>query len=153
MIEWGLIINWTKRNKRQWNMSQNTIVLTKMHSKSSSGECRPFCLGLKKFASYCALVLLRARCRRINFHFHWCERHDWGNEFSAIASGDCWQLCCGSLKGGPFKHHVLYTRNACTVRYDPLSHTNQNNIKRTANCIAVSWPNPTNPLSVIFPIS
>ena len=41
------IVNWTLRNKLQWNLDRNSnITFKKMHLKVSSAKRRPFCLGL-----------------------------------------------------------------------------------------------------------
>ena len=39
--------NWTLRNKLQWNLNRNSLIfIKKMYLKMSSGNLRPFCLGL-----------------------------------------------------------------------------------------------------------
>ena len=49
------IVNCTPRNRRQWNINQNSyILLKKMHLKMSSAKWRQICLGLK--------VLTRTHC-------------------------------------------------------------------------------------------
>ena len=41
------IVNWTLRNKLQWNLNRNSYIsFKKMHFKMPSGKWRPFCLGL-----------------------------------------------------------------------------------------------------------
>ena len=41
------IVNWTLRNKIQWNLNRNSyIFIKKMHLKISSAKWRPFCLSL-----------------------------------------------------------------------------------------------------------
>ena len=41
------IVNWTLRNKLQWNFSQNSyIFIQEMHLKTSSAKWRTFCLSL-----------------------------------------------------------------------------------------------------------
>ena len=42
-----IIVNWTLRNKLQWNLNRNSnIFIEKMRWKVSSAKRRPFCLGL-----------------------------------------------------------------------------------------------------------
>ena len=44
--QYWLIVNWTLRNKYQWNFNQNTkLFIHKMHLKVLSAKCRPFCPG------------------------------------------------------------------------------------------------------------
>ena len=50
------IVNWTLRNKLQWNSNQNTSLnfsLMKMHLKVSSVKWRPFCPGGDELMVWC----------------------------------------------------------------------------------------------------
>ena len=46
-----LVINWTLRNKPQWNFIQNENIFSfkKIHFKMLSAKCQPFCSGLSIF--------------------------------------------------------------------------------------------------------
>ena len=60
------IINWTLRNKLQWNLIEiHTFSFMKMHLKMLSGKCRPFCLGLDVLilASCCLPLTLKEQSR------------------------------------------------------------------------------------------
>ena len=44
--QWWVIVNWTLRNKLQWNFNQNIkLFIYEMHQKISSTKWRPFCPG------------------------------------------------------------------------------------------------------------
>ena len=50
-----VFVNWTLRNKSQWNFNQiPTFSLMKMHLKISSMKWRPFCLGGDELNNWCA---------------------------------------------------------------------------------------------------
>ena len=48
LSKWWLLVNWTPMNKHQWNFDQvKRVYFEKMHSKTLSVKCQPFCLRLR----------------------------------------------------------------------------------------------------------